>query len=334
MAAYTNTGCFSHPIRLDRSYKCLVCAAILTTGTSDFTSSVYPEINAHTLAGPAAAYFTPQKPQAAPLNIFNSVAKRTILNTFSISKHFHPGQRVENPSDNYSERFAIDDEPTILKVFYISKDYHPGPSAEKKSHYSERFALDSEDEEEIRAPKRRRGPDLQPRRRQPTNIKDASKQLVSSQELEELVERRVAERLQAATTTAASRRRTGQHKSSEFKTKAPEVEEEEVEMEGATIIVESSESEDEDEESIRVRRTGKQSQAVKGNSSDEESLPITRSSGTKRARSASESSDGERPAKKTRSFMAAKSSKCSEKETRSQTKKVNVTLRRSPRGHP
>ncbi|KUJ21025.1 uncharacterized protein LY89DRAFT_665492 [Mollisia scopiformis] len=333
MSTFSNTGCSFRPFQL--SSHCLTCSVITSnaeyttmSGTSDFPASAYPEIDANTLAGPTAFVTTPKK--VSRFQAFfekpRAVTEPIILNTFTISRDFHPGQsRAEEESD-YPEGFALDAEPITLRTFYISKDFHPGQSEEKDVPYTERFALDTEDE---KAPKREA---VKPQRK--------------------LRARRNA----VAPLTVASKRATRNKKT---EAKAQE-ESEESELEGDTIVVDcQSDSEDESPDPIQQARKRLQAaqdqlvlallaekskkgiparaqqasaRATKDIDSEEESPR-----GTKRSRPTAESSDEEPLAKKTRSSKRAKASDSSNEEpprrsSRSQTKKTKTnTVRRSLR---
>ncbi|KAE8451243.1 hypothetical protein EG329_004407 [Mollisiaceae sp. DMI_Dod_QoI] len=277
MAALTTTGCIFHPFEIDPTHNCLTCNVIISAtvnpssiGTSDVLDSVYPEIDADTLAGPAALVTSPRRVinLQAPAEIrSNSRAKPIILSTFYISKDFHPGQYEEKETD-YSERFAIDKsspvtEPIILNTFYISRDYHPGQSEEKETDYSERFALLPTQRHYKRRTKEYEHTTPTPAKeftpKTATTSHERLKQLISEEELKRLVKEYVDEKLQALVSAKAEPSKEPNQNKIE-----PESQDtEELELEGDTIIVDISSSDSEDDEPVRVRQSRNQLRVAK-----------------------------------------------------------------------
>ncbi|CZR54437.1 uncharacterized protein PAC_04321 [Phialocephala subalpina] len=373
MTTFTQTGCFEHPQRLDLTDDCMTCSVIVsfdmdttTVGTSDNPNSVYPEIDTNLLAGPATFVTSPKKLnnfQAPVAKMSNWVPKPIVLNTFCISRDFHPGQSNLKEA-NYPERFSLGD-----------KDY------------PERFAFTPE---ELRInqpyrkvlPAKRRSKKTEPASPLPSappaskreTAEEQLKQHISKEDLEALVKQFVADRLQFAKASASNE----STENKEIVAKTPEPQPEVSEPEEDTIVVDvPSDSESEDEDPVQVRRSpnrlqaakdellaalladndqkskkGKKAppkrtvaQATKDLTSDEKGPPAKKTWGTKRAiptgsseyelrnskrlRSAStESTDNEPSARKIHSLKRSKQSECSDEETprasRSQTKKTKT----------
>ncbi|KAF8864129.1 hypothetical protein BDZ45DRAFT_53768 [Acephala macrosclerotiorum] len=342
----------------------MTCSVIMSfdkdttiVGTSDKLNSVYPEIDANLLAGLAGFVNSSKKLnkfQAPVAKMFTWISKPIILNTFYISRDFHPGQpsvkeadypeRFSLSEDDYPERFTLT--PKELQIPQLYRKMLPTTRQTRKVEPAPTSAP-------VPAPPA------------PGSAAEQLKQFISKEDLEALVKQYVVDQLQSAKANLAK----GPAETKKVVAKTPEPQPaKESEPEEDTIVVDvpSGSSDSEEDEPITPRnkssrlqaakdellaallaesgtkqksKKGKKAspsrsvtQATKDLTSDEESPAATRTRGAKRARSTESSgdephsskrsrsastdcTDDEPLARSTRSAKRSKQSECSDKDT-------------------